>query len=110
MVFPADDVANKVVRLVAPNVAEAETLTSGTGVQIDPLLGAFLYLDITGGASGTVKVELSFDGGTTYHTLIPATAANAVASHQVNVRVPPAAYVKVTVAVATIASAIAILD
>lgn len=111
MVFPATDGDNatKLLTLIEPVTLVTESLVSGTGVQLSTAAGAMLVLDITGGSAGTVKIELSADG-VTYTTVVPATAANAVASHGRTVRVPIGYFVKVTVAVATIASAVAILD
>lgn len=87
------------------------TLVSGTG-QANPSATkwATIYVGITGGSAGTVKVDI----GPTIScadNLIPATAANAVASQTLTIRVPPGGFVKVTTVTATIvASSVVVVD
>jgi hypothetical protein len=78
------------------------TLTSGTAAQNAGTAKQKYFIGITGGTAGTVKVDISPDNFTTTHNLIPATAANAVASQTLVVDVPAGWYIKVTVSVATI--------
>lgn len=78
-------------------------LTSGTAVQDATGRNTTWYIPITGGSAGTVKVEIGIDN-TVAHTIIPATAADAVASQVLTIRLPANWWIKVTVAVATIAA------
>lgn len=76
-------------------------LTSGTAVQDATGKDSQWYIPITGGSAGTVKVDIGPTSGVA-NTIIAATAANAVASQTLSVRLPAGWYIKVTVAVATI--------
>lgn len=78
------------------------TLTSGSAHQNAGTTKQKYFIGITGGTAGTVQVDISPDDFTTTHNLIPATAANAVASQTLVIDVPAGWYIKVTVAVATI--------
>jgi hypothetical protein len=78
------------------------TLTSGSAHQNTGTTKQKYFIGITGGTAGTVQVDISPDDFTTTHNLIPATAANAVASQTLVIDVPAGWYIKVTVSVATI--------
>ena len=105
MTFPTtnDNAADLLTYLLTPQDL-AETLTSGTALQNTGGSLAFLCLGITGGTAGTVKVDIGPTSACA-DNLFPATAADAVASQNITVPVPIGWYVKVTVAVATIANA-----
>jgi hypothetical protein len=110
MVYPSgQDNIEKLEEFLAPISFATETLTSGTGAQINAAGPSTLYCDVALGAAGTVKVDLSPDG-TTFTNIIPATAANAASSQKLTIRVPTGYYVKITLSVATLSSAIAVLD
>lgn len=78
-------------------------LVSGTAVQDATGKNSTWYIPITGGSAGTVKVDIGIDN-TVAHTIIPATAADAVASQVLTVKLPANWWIKVTVAVATISA------
>jgi hypothetical protein len=106
----AEDTAEKLINLLQEgSTITVESLVSGTGVQLSPNYGAYLYLQTAAGTAGTVEVALSADG-VTYHDVFPATAADAVAQNNITVRVPAAWYVKVTTAVSAISGAVAHID
>ena len=77
------------------------TLTSGTAVQNAGTAKQKYYVGITGGTAGTVKVDIGPTSACA-DNLVPAAAANAVASQVIPVDVPAGWYIKVTVTVATI--------
>jgi len=78
-----------------------QTFSSGTAVQNTATVSAKYFIGITGGTAGTVKVDIG-PTNSVADNLIPATAANAVASQTLVIDVPAGWYIKVTVAVATI--------
>ncbi len=84
----------------APTFTTA-TLVSGTAQQNTSTAKAKYYIGINGGTAGTVKVDIGPTSGVA-DNLIPATAANAVASQTLVIDVPAGWYIKVTVTVATI--------
>ena len=84
----------------APTFTTA-TLVSGTAQANAAAVSAKYFIGITGGSAGTVKVDIGPDSSVA-HNLIPATAANAVASQTLVIDVPAGWFIKVTVAVATI--------
>lgn len=84
----------------APTFSTA-TLVSGTAQQNTSASKARYYIGITGGSAGTVKVDIG-PANTVADNLIPATAANAVASQTLAIDVPAGWWIKVTVTVATI--------
>lgn len=83
-----------------PVFSEA-TLVSGTALQDATGVGTTWYIPITGGTAGTVKVEVGPTEAVA-HTIIAATAANAVASQTLTVKLPANWWIKVTTSVATI--------
>lgn len=85
---------------------KALTLVSGTGLADVTGRPSTVRVQITGGSAGTVKVEKSVDGGSTYEILVAATAANAVASQVQAVKLPAFGLIKVTVVTATIAATV----
>ena len=106
MTYPTNnDTIENLEESLQPVTFTSETLTSGTAVQNPTSSWATLCLGITGGSAGTVKVDVGPTSACA-NNVFPATAANAVASQNISVPIPPGWYFKVTVAVATIASAI----
>jgi len=87
--------------LVSPTANSTVTLTSGTAVQNSAAAAATYYVGITGGTSGTVKVEMGPTSACAI-TVILAAAGNAVSSYPLPLHVPAGWYVKVTTSVATI--------
>lgn len=86
----------------APTFPTPVTLVSGTAQQSPSLTAKVRYfIQITGGTAGTVKVDIGA-ANTVTQNLIPATAANAVASQVLVIDVPAGWYIKVTTSVATI--------
>ena len=77
------------------------TFVSGTAQQNTAAVKAKYFIGITGGTAGTVKIDVG-PTSSTADNVIPATAANAVASQTLVVDVPAGWFIKVTVAVATI--------
>ena len=106
MTYPAtNDTIENLEEILVPVTVVTETLTSGTAIQNPSSALAFLALGVTGGTAGTVKVDIGPTSACA-NNVFPATAANAVASQNILVPVPAGWYVKVTVTVATIASAV----
>ncbi len=89
----------------AVTASSTVTLVSGTAVTNANPVWATYYVGITGGAAGTVQVDLSPDDFVTTHNIVPAAAGNAVSSQTIPVRVPAGWSFKVTTAVATINAA-----
>jgi hypothetical protein len=90
----------------------AITFVSGTGQQVDVLRDTFIWIPITysptAGAAATCIVAISYDGGTTYTNLataqIPAGVALDNIIMPVQLYVQGGAFIKITVANATIAA------
>lgn len=78
-------------------------LTSGTAVQDATGKNTTWYIPITGGTAGTLKVEIGPTSGVA-NAIVPATAADAVASQLLTIKLPAHWYLKVTVTVATISA------
>jgi hypothetical protein len=83
-----------------PEHSEVE-LVSGTAKQDTTGKNTTYYIPITGGTAGTVKVEVGPTSATAIEVIAP-TAANAVASQTLTIKLPAKWFVKVTVSVATI--------
>lgn len=84
-------------------VKSSVALVSGTAVQDATGNDSTWYVPITGGSAGTVKVDIGPDN-TVANTIVAATAANAVASQTLTVKLPANWFIKVTVVTATIAA------
>lgn len=78
-------------------------LTSGTAVQDATGKSSTWYIPITGGSAGTLAVAIGVDN-TVAHVIVPATAADAVASQLLTIKLPANWWIKVTVTVATISA------
>jgi hypothetical protein len=91
---------NYLANNAAPTFATA-TFVSGTAQQNAAAVSAKYFIGITGGSAGTVKVDIGPTSAVA-DNLIPATAANAVASQTLVIDVPAGWYIKVTVVTATI--------
>ena len=87
-------------RIATPTFTTA-TFVSGTAQQNTAAVKAKYFIGITGGTAGTVKVDVGPTSAVA-DNLIPATAANAVASQTLVIDVPAGWYIKVTVSAATI--------
>lgn len=102
-----EDNAEKLLKLLhrseSPEFSEA-TLVSGTAQQDATGVNTTWYIPVVGGTAGTVKVEI---GSTeeAAHTIIAATAANAVSGQTLTVKLPAKWWIKVTVSVATLGKA-----
>lgn len=81
------------------------TLVSGTAQLETTGRKSKVYVQITGGSSGTVKVDIGPTSAVA-KTLVAATAANAAASQVLTIDLPANWYIKVTVVTATIAAAV----
>jgi hypothetical protein len=110
MTYPAnEDAIEEVLHVIDPVVESTVTLASGTAVQNGTADWLDVFVGITGGASGTVKVDIGPTSACA-DNLIPAAAGNAVASQTLTVPVPPGWFFKVTTTVATINAASVILQ
>lgn len=86
----------------APTFATV-TLSSGVAHVNAADVTETYYVAITGGEAGTVEVQLiDTQESPVTHTIVPATAADAVASQVIPVRVPAGWSIVVTTSVATI--------
>jgi hypothetical protein len=79
----------------------ALTLVSGTAYQDTTGKPSTVYVPLTGGSAGTVKVEIGPTSGVA-KLIHPLVAANAVASQLLSIRLPALWFIKVTVSVAAI--------
>lgn len=78
-------------------------LTSGTAVQDATGKPSTWYIPITGGSAGTLEVQIG-PSSAVANTIVPATAADAVASQLLTIKLPANWWIKVTVSVATISA------
>jgi hypothetical protein len=79
------------------------TFVSGTGYVNSTALKQKAYVQITGGTAGTVEIQLTSNASSPVTTtLVPATAANGVASQVFEIPIPAGWTATVTVSVATI--------
>ena len=85
-------------------VMTSPTLVSGTAQQDATGVWSTWIIAITGGSAGTVGVKIGPDN-TTADIIVPVVAANAVASQQLSVPLPPNWWIKVTATTASIAGA-----
>lgn len=93
-----------------PSAGSTVTLTSSVASQNTNSTWATYYIGITGGASGTVKVDIGPTSATTTN-IIPAAANNATSGQTLHIRIPAGWYLKVTTSVATInASSVIVVD
>jgi hypothetical protein len=103
-----EDNTEKLLKLLhrseTPEFSEP-TLVSGTAQQDATGVGTTWYIPIVGGTAGTVKVEIG-PVEATAHTIIPATAANAVSGQTLTVKLPAKWWIKVTTTVATVGKAV----
>lgn len=81
------------------------TLKSGEAIQDATGVGTTWYIPVVGGTAGTVKIEIG-PAEATAHTIIPATAANAVSGQTLTVKLPAKWWIKPTVSVATLGKAV----
>jgi hypothetical protein len=78
-------------------------LVSGTAVQDATGKNTTWYIPITGGSAGTLAVAIGPTSGVA-NVIVPATAADAVASQLLTIKLPANWFIKVTVAVASISA------
>lgn len=91
-------------QVVANNAAPSfatTTLTSGTAHLNATTAKQLYFVGITGGSAGTVGITLT-DTNSVVHTVVPVTAADAVASQSFIIPVPAGWSITVTTSVATI--------
>lgn len=106
MTYPTtNDTIENLEESLQPVQTITETLTSGTAIQNPTSSWAFLCLEISAGASGTYKVDIGPTSACA-NNVFPIVASNAASAEALTVPLPPGWYVKVTVSVATIASAV----
>lgn len=95
-----EDTAEKLIKLLRrsenPTFSEA-ALVSGTALQDATGVGTTWYVPIGGHAAGTVKIDIGSTEAVA-HTIVAATAGNAVANQTLTVKLPANWWIKVTVA------------